>query len=185
MKTDELILAMQQMGAVSTALNTTSWIWGGLTMDICQGKILREHHDLDYLTLRLHELIEPLTLHFQNMGWHVRRLENGDLKIEKDGIKIHAGHVMTLKQEVRWTHNGDLGSLYFPVEWLSQTPKRFQDSEIHVIAPALQYVLLNHPEMLNPAWIPREKDRLAKAYFKTLLEADGVDLDRLKTQIHA
>jgi hypothetical protein len=183
MKTDELIAAMQQVEAFSISLNSTAWIWGGLTMDIYQGKILREHHDLDYLTLHLHELFKPLAEKFQNAGWFAQRLSNGDLKLEKGGVKIHLGH-LSIGQSVRWTHNGSLGSLYFPVEWVVQAARTFCNIEIHVIAPQLQYALLDHPELLNPDWEPREKDRTAKAYFKTWLTSNGIAVEHLRSQIH-
>jgi hypothetical protein len=183
MKADELIAAIQQVQEFSISLNSTSWIWGGLTADVYQGEVLRDHHDLDYLTLNLHDIFTQVTVKFQNAGWLAQPLSNGDLKLEKDGVKVHLGHV-TIGQDVRWTHNGDLGSLYFPVKWLPQAVKKFYDLEVHVIAPQLQYVLLEHPELLNPAWELRNKDRIAKAYFENYLENSGVAVEGLKTQIH-
>ncbi len=47
---------MRLVEGVSRALNTISWIWGGFVTDIYMGQFLREHDDLDYLTLDLHSL---------------------------------------------------------------------------------------------------------------------------------
>ncbi len=55
-----LFEALKLVEDISTALNTTSWIWGGLTADLYQGCFLREHHDLDYLAHGLQGLIEPM-----------------------------------------------------------------------------------------------------------------------------
>jgi hypothetical protein len=183
MKTDALIDTMRQVEAVSASLNSTSWVWGGLMVDIYTGQILREHHDLDYLTLHLHEMLEPLAAQFQNAGWSAHPLSNGDLKLEKDGVKVHLGHLF-IEREVRWTHNGELGALYFPVEWLVPATRKFCDVEVHVVAPQLQYVLLDHPELLNPAWELREKDRIAKDYFTTWLSDNRIAVEHLRSQIH-
>jgi hypothetical protein len=183
MKNTELIATMKQVAEVSAALHSTSWIWGGMVADIYQGQILREHHDLDYLTLHLHELIEPLSSRFEEVGWSTQHLSNGDLKLEKGEVKVHLGHV-AISQDVCWTHNGDLGSLYFPVEWLVQEEKKFYDLCAHAVAPELQYTLLEYPQLLNPDWLPREKDHVAKAYLKTLLEEKNIIVDNLRSKIH-
>ena len=179
----DLLSAMKQVEVTSNALQTTSWIWGGLTLDIYQGYFMRSHHDLDLLTLQLHELVGPLTDRFQADGWQVRRLSNGDLELEKDSTGVQLGNV-SFSREVRWTHNGDIGSLFFPRDWLSQQSRRFYDVEIHVVAPEFQYVLLSHPELLNPQWVLREKDIAARARLKTILETDGITVSKLRTMVH-
>ena len=183
MKTENLLSAMKQVEGFSTALNTTSWVWGGLVVDIYQGRVTREHDDLDYLTLNLHDLIAPMTSMIQGAGWRAQRLENGDIQLEKDKTKIHFGHV-EFSQEVRWTHNGKLGSLYFQMDWLPQQPRHFYNIEVHVVAPEFQYILLEHPELLNPDWKSREKDLDAKAHLRMKLEACGIAIDDLHTRIH-
>jgi hypothetical protein len=183
MMNDEFLAAMKQVEEFSTALKTTSWVWGGLTTDVYEGRFLREHDDLDCLTLNLHTLMQPLANRFQDAGWKSRELVNGDLKLERSGIKIHLGHVV-FSEEVRWTHNGDLGSLYFPVEWLVQKPRPFYSIEVHVVAPELQYVLLDDPHLLNPDWTPREKDLVAKEYLKSWLAINCTATENLRTKIH-
>jgi hypothetical protein len=183
MKNGEFLSAMKQVEAFSTGLHSISWVWGGLTVDIHQGRFLREHHDLDYLTLHLHELVEPLAELFYNTGWQSRRLENADLQIENADLQIHLGHV-EFSGEVRWTHNGESGSLFFPAEWFDQRSKRFYDIDVHVVAPEFQYALLDHPELLNPDLISRDKDLVPKTQFKTMLEARGIATDVLHTRIH-
>ncbi len=173
---------MKQVENFSTELNSTSWVWGGLTADIYRGRLLREHDDLDYLTLRLHELVEPLINMFTDAGWQVRRLENGDLKLEKDPVKIQLGHI-ELSQEVRWTHNGELGSLFFQIDWLIQQPRHFYNIVVHVVAPEFQFGLLEHPELLNPSWRPRVKDLVAKAVLRRILEAKGINVGNLHLRI--
>ncbi len=84
---------------------------------------------------------------------------------KKDGVKVQLGHV-ELGETANWTHNGEEGSLLFPVSWLRF---RFSGMELHVIAPELQYVLKEHPETLNPDWQPREKDILDKKYLRDIL----------------
>ena len=167
--------AMRLVEYVSGSLQTVSWVWGGYSTDIYLGRILREHDDLDYLTLNLHRLQAKIREAFSEHGWQAKNLINGDLKVKKDGVKIHLGNV-EFDEFARWTHNGDKGSLLFPLSWLSRTVVEFYGMKIHVVAPELQYVLKEHPELLNPDWIMREKDILEKEYLRDMLVQQGIEI---------
>jgi hypothetical protein len=107
------ISAMELVESFSKSLKTISWIWGGFTVDIYENRMLREHDDLDYLTLDLHALIPQFSELFANRGWQVNVLENGDLQLKRESIKIHVGHVQ-VSDKARWTHNGEKGSMGLP-----------------------------------------------------------------------
>ncbi len=174
--------AMKLVETFSKNLNTFSWIWGGFTIDIYENQILREHDDLDYLTLNLHSLIPEFVKLFENCGWQTQLLINGDLKIRRSGVKIHMGHV-ELSDNARWTHNGEQGSIWFPQEWLNTNPVIFCGIEIHVVEPQFQYVMLEYPQMLNPNWQWRETDISARKYLKSLLRAKGIHSQSLLQQV--
>lgn len=176
------LLAMALVETYSKSLNSLSWIWGGFTIDIYKNRFLREHDDLDYLTLNLHSLIPQFTKLFENCGWQANLLENGDLKLEREGIKIHLGHV-ELSDKVRWTHNGDKGSIWFPQEWLISKPVSFCGIEVHVVEPEFQYVIFEHPQMLNPNWKHREKDIVARKYLRSCVEGKGITPQALFGQV--
>jgi hypothetical protein len=167
--------AMELVEGVSRSLQTTSWIWGGYTIDVWMGRILREHDDIDYLTLNLYKLKAEITKVFSSHGWQPKDLVNGDLGLKKDNIKVHMGNV-ELGNVARWTHNGEKGALLFPVPWLSVEGVEFYGVEVHVIAPELQYVLKECPELLNPDWILREKDILDKECLRDILLNRKMDI---------
>jgi hypothetical protein len=134
-KSNELYFSvMELVEAYSGKLETTSWIWGGFTVDIYKNRVLREHDDLDYLTLNLHSLIPQFSEMFARCGWQVKVLENDDLKLVRDGIKVHLGHV-EITDKARWTHNGDKGSIWFPSNWLDFQSADFCGIKIHVVKP--------------------------------------------------
>jgi len=175
-------LAMRLVEQCSTSLHTLSWIWGGFTVDILENRMLREHDDLDYLTLNLHSLIPDFIRFFESWDWQTQLLTNGDLKIKRPNIKIHLGHV-EISERVRWTHNGDQGSIWFPPEWLNTTPKKFCDIGVHVVQPEFQYVMLERPQMLDPDWKCREKDITAREYLKNCIESKGICPQSLLEQV--
>lgn len=170
--------AIRLVESVSRSLKTISWIWGGFTTDIYVGRILREHDDLDYLTLNLYSLKSKFAEAFSSHGWQTENVVNGDLRLKKDGIKVHLGNV-ELGDVAKWTHNGEKGSLLFPVLWLGMDVVEFYEMELHVIAPELQYVLKECPELLNPDWLIREKDILEKECLRDILLKKGIDVDSL------
>jgi hypothetical protein len=178
------LASMKMVEAISARLNTLSWIWGGLTADVHVGRWLRPHHDLDYLTLNLHSLAPQAIKLFEDAGWQVQRLSTGDLELNHHGIHVRLGHV-ELAGQAKWTHNGEQGYLCFPAGWLSPEPVQFCGVELHVVEPAFQYVMLEHPEMLNPAWKPRDKDRIAKTQLQAILESARIDAGSLYQQVTA
>ncbi len=173
---------MKLVEGVSRSLRATSWVLGGFVPDIYMGQILREHDDLDYLTLNLRRQKVRLEGAFLACGWQVKGLANGDLKLEKDDIKVQLGNV-ELGEVARWTHNGEKGSLLFPVSWLSVDVIEFYGMEVHVVAPELQYVLKEHPELLNPGWLIREKDTLDRKCLQDMLAKRGIDVSLLHKSV--
>ena len=85
--------AMRLVEHVSQSLGTISWVWGGYTADIYMDRILREHDDVDYLTLNLHPLQSKIVEMFISHGWQTKNLSNGDLSLKKEGVKMHLGNV--------------------------------------------------------------------------------------------
>ena len=178
--------ALEIMGLVeafSEKLETTSWIWGGFTIDVYENHMLREHDDLDYLTLNLHSLILQFSDLFASCGWQSKVLENGDLKITRDDIKVHLGHV-EIADKARWTHNGDKGSIWFPSAWLDFQSVDFCGIELHVVKPEFQFVMLKRPQMLNPDWKLRDKDIAAKEYLSKNIESRGINPHTLIKQVY-
>lgn len=169
------LTTMSLVESVSRSMQTISWIWGGYTTDIYIGKILREHDDIDYLTLNLHQLKPEIAETFLQYRWQTKDLENGDLRLKKGNIKVHLGNV-EMGNFAKWTHNGEKGALLFPVSWLSVETIEFYGMEVHVVAPELQYVLKECPELLNPDWIIREKDVFEKEYLRSILLEKGIDV---------
>lgn len=174
--------AMELVETFSKSLKTTSWIWGGFTIDIYENRILREHDDLDYLTLNLHSLIPKFSELFASDRWQVNVLENGDLKLQRENTKIHLGHV-ELSDKARWTHNGDKGSIWFPATWLNFESVNFCGVEIHVVNPEFQYVMIERPQMLNPNWKHRVKDISAQKYLRSFIEGNEVMPQTLFEQV--
>jgi hypothetical protein len=167
--------AMRLVESLSGWLDTTSWIWGGFATDIYAGRILRDHDDLDYLTLNLCQHRERLAQAFSSHGWQTSIVANGDLKLRKGAVKIELGNV-EIETVATWTHNGEKGSLCFPAAWLDLQVIEFCGIEVHVVASELQYVLKEHPELLNPGWRLREKDLLDRKYLEEILVKKGIDV---------
>lgn len=174
--------AMAFVERVSRSLKTTSWIWGGCSVDICMGRILREHDDIDYLTLNLHRLKSQITETFSGRGRQTKELVNGDLSLKKDNVKVHLGNI-EIESVAKWSHNGEKGSLLFPVSWLSQEVIEIYGMEVHIVAPELQYALKEQPALLNPHWQIREKDILDKEYLQEVLFKGGIDVGTLREMI--
>ena len=182
-KTESIFSVMELVEACSRKLETISWVWGGLTIDIYENRMLREHDDLDYLTLNLHNLIPQLSDLFASCGWQAKVLENGDLKLIREGVKVHLGHV-EIADKARWTHNGDKGSVWFPSDWLNFQLVDFCSIEVHVVKPEFQCVMIERPQMLNPNWTLRDKDIVAQEYLRNHFEKRRINPHVLLEQVY-
>ena len=169
---------MRLVETISNNANTTSYIWGGFTIDVYLGCIIREHHDLDYLTVNLATKHTQISQLFNSYGWETKKVINGDLKATKNDIEIHLGNIQ-INEVVTWTHNGNLGAISFPNHWLNSNPVNFLDVKVHVVEPEFEYAIKNNPHLLNPSWQPREKDLEARQHLKKILEMRHVKMSIL------
>ena len=97
---------MQDIYEVSLACSTTTYIWGGFTADIIEGRFLREHHDLDGFTLNLLDVLPDMTALYKSRGYDVEFNNGFDIlgisrdglhaafnRLETDGVMVHGGSV--------------------------------------------------------------------------------------------
>ncbi|HOG48208.1 MAG TPA: hypothetical protein PLJ35_21230 [Anaerolineae bacterium] len=176
------LAAMRLVERISAELGTTSYVWGGFALDVYEGRVLREHDDIDYLTVDLPALKPQLAGLFAAHGWPAKELSNGDLSPRRHGLKMQLGQI-ALGARVRWTYDGDRGYLEFPLAWLRPHPVRFCGLEVHVVEPELEYVTKCCPQLLNPDWRLREREIAARERLRALLWAKGVDPEALYARI--
>lgn len=111
---------------VSLACSTTTYIWGGFTVDIIEGRFLREHHDLDGFTLNLLDVLPDMTALYKSRGYDVGFNEEFDmLGIARDGLRAAFNRLETDGAMMMWRHIGNDGTVYFPPNWLDDTPRDF------------------------------------------------------------
>ncbi len=179
-----MLAGMALVEQVSASLHTFSWIWGGWVSDIYAGRVLREHHDVDYLMLHLREREDEIAHWFVARGWTALILSNGDLGLRRLSARMELGRVI-LGGEARWMHDGEKGSLWFPRDWLEPEPVPFCGRVVHVVQPELQYVLLEHPELLDPRWKPRPKDLADRENLALLLRQRGMNPASLSASVRS
>ena len=174
--------AMSLIEKISAKLGTTSYIWGGFTIDIYKGQYQRLHHDIDYLTVNLSTLKPEFAKLLKMAKWQVKHIENGDISATKEGLKVHLGNI-SLKKQARWTHNGQKGIICFPLHWLRQRSVSFYGVAVHVVEPEFEYVIKENPKLLNEDWHLREKDLLAQSELTKMLQGKYVNLDMLARRV--
>ena len=179
------LAAMRLIEMQCAALHTVSYIWGGYTLDIYQGRLLREHHDLDYLTMNLDGVKPHLARLFGQRGWLTKELSNGDLAIRSHEVKIQLGNIVEVGHHIRWTHAGPRGYFAFPRHWLRPEPVRFYGADVHVVEPELEYVIKEFRKLLNPDWEAREPDIIEQEQLRAMLQARGIDPESLCAQVVA
>ena len=178
-----LLAGMRLVEAISASVGTISYIWGGFALDIHQGQLLREHSDLDYLTVDLARHKPELAALFARKRWPAKVVSNGDLSPRRSGYRMQLGNITIAGDRVRWTFAGEAGFLEFPRSWLHPGPVRFCGVDVHVVEPEFEYVIKCCPQMFNPDWKARANDDEVRSHIRALLDRRHVDPDELYAQI--
>lgn len=175
--TNRLYLAfLQDIHDVSQACETRTYIWGGFTLDLLAGHLLREHHDLDGFTLNLLDVLPEMTALFGERGYRVTFLEEWHiLRIDRDGLHAAFNRLERDGDTALWRHIGDRGTVYFPYAWLDDAPRAFHGVPVYAAGAELDYALKAEVRLLNPEWRPRERDVLARQALERALADRGID----------
>lgn len=166
---------------VSSAVGTRSYVWGGLVVDVLQGELLRVHHDLDCFTLDLLEHQPTMAHGFRSLGYEITTMEEFQiLRVDRDGVHAAFNPLTLHGDSAVWHHVGRHGRIEFPVAWLDSCPRRFHGTSVYTSGPRFELAIKLHPELLNPEWRVRPKDRAAICQLQVALENAGCsDLDFL------
>lgn len=144
---------------VSCLCGTQTYIWAGMVRDIISGHFLRDHGDVDGFTLNLWELRDDLAALYRQRGYVVSFLEEFHiLRIDRDGVHAAFNRLEVDGDTAMWRHIGDQGTVYFPRQWLVDTPLQFYDVPVLISGIEFEFAIKTHPQLLSPTWHGREKD---------------------------
>jgi hypothetical protein len=167
---------LRDISDVSQACATTTYIWGGLTPDLLEGRFVREHRGVDGFVVNMLALLPQLSAHYEARGYTVQFRDDFDmLGIWKDGRHATFNHLDIDGETALWRHIGREGTLYFPVEWLDQIPRIFYGVPVYCAGLEFDYVLKTNIRMLHAEWHLREQDQDALAYLQHVLAERHID----------
>ena len=167
---------LRDITEVSAACETTTYIWGGFTVDLLEGHFVREHHDLDGFTLNLLDVLPEMMALYTARGYAAAFRDDIDmLTIRKDGLHASFNRLEIDGPIAMWRHIGDEGTVYFPVEWLDATPREFYGVHVYSAGLELDYALKTNIRMTHATWILREQDHVAIAALERMMAQRNLD----------
>lgn len=167
---------LRDIAEVSAACDTVTYIWGGFTLDLFEGRFLREHHDLDGFTRDLLDRLPALSAHYEQRGYTVAFRDDIDmLTIGSEGLHAAFNRLEVDEDIAMWRHIGNEGTVYFPVDWLDAAPRDFYGVPVYSAGLQLDYTLKTHIRMIHAAWELRDKDRATVAHLERALAAHNLD----------
>lgn len=167
---------LQDIYDVSAALETRTYIWGGMVVDILCGEFLRDHHDIDGFVLNLLDVKSDMSALFAERGYTTSYQAEYDLlRIEKGGLHAAFNRLEIDGDLAMWRHVGDCGTVFFPADWLDPTPCCFYGIRTHISGVRFEYAIKTNVHLLNPEWRLRDKDRDAIHILGTELQRSGLD----------
>ena len=176
------LATMALVEALSARLGTLSYLWGGCALDAYEGRILRAHRDIDYMTVGLAGLGPQFAALFREAGWEATWTPNAMVTARTEGIHIALG-ALDLGDEATWWDNGDLGYVRFPAAWLRPQPVDLDGVPVHVVEPEFEYMIKSRPRLLNPDWNLKERHIAARERLREILQARGVDPESLYPRV--
>jgi hypothetical protein len=182
---NDLYLAfLKDIYEVSEACQTVTYIWGGFTMDIVEGRFLREHHDLDGFTFDLLGLLPELIDQYEQRGYTTTFREDIHmLVIAREGLHAAFNRLDIDGEIAMWRHIGEEGTVYFPVTWLDAVPRDFYDTQAYTAGLQLDYTLKTNIRMIHATWELRDKDTAAIAHLEAALAARALDPEQFLRQV--
>lgn len=156
--------------------NSKIYIFAGFTIDIWEKEILRDHHDIDTICLELFNQTNEIVKFFENKGYEIIYVPNGDLKIKKNGFGISMTNCEIIENTARWSPYGVTGSIYFPSEWLADKPCQFNNFSLYTVDKRFEYCLKINPSYFNPDWEPRDHSKSLN-YLKKYLSDENISVE--------
>jgi hypothetical protein len=175
---------LQDIYEISTTLETRTYIWGGMVVDILCGEFLRVHHDIDGFTLNLLSVKSDMATLLSRRGYGAEYADEYDmLTIRKGDLHAALNRLEIDGDTAMWRHVGDQGTVYFPVDWLSPDPRSFYGTSTYISGAEFEYAIKTNVHLLNPEWEPRDKDRFAIRFLSAELDRRGVDKAQVLSSI--
>jgi hypothetical protein len=169
---------------ISRLCSTKTYVWGGLVMDIMEGRFLREHGDIDCFTLNLLEVKETIDELFVCRGYATEFVPGIDMyKVMNNGCHAVFNRLEIDKDTAMWRHIGDKGTLYFPRVWLKDTPMAFYDTSAYVSGIEFEFAIKAKVELLSPEWHLRETDKIALEYYTNALIQQNISSESVLNQV--
>ncbi len=169
---------------VSSEADTKTYIWGGLVIDVEQGKFLREHGDIDGFIEDMMHKLHILKARYAERGYSVEFNEEFNiLKISMNGMHAGFNALDTDGDVAMWRHIGKHGTVFFPFEWLDKYPRKFYDINVYSAGILFDYGFRSIAKRCNPQWKEREKDKSAMVYLEEKIEAAGMDTSMILEKI--
>jgi len=178
------LLFLKDIFEVSAECSTKTYIWGGFTMDILEGRFLREHGDLDGFTENMMSKLDQLTAAYKIRGYHTEFRNDINMLVIRKGDLHAAFNPLDRDGDVAmWRHIGDQGTVYFPYAWLDDVPRSFYGVNVYTSGVCFEYGFRSIVHDLNPEWKEREKDRIAKEYFVAKITEKGLEGKTIRKKI--
>ncbi len=167
---------LRNIGEVSKTCGTRTYIWGGFTIDILEGRFVREHHDLDAFTLNLLDVLPEMTALYTARGYATEFRDDIDmLTIRRDGLHASVNRLEVDGPIAMWRHIGDEGTVCFPADWLDAAPRDFYGVKVYLAGLELDYTLKTNIRMINAVWTLREHDHAAIAVLERMMVERNLD----------
>ena len=168
----DILQCFEDIQSFSNQLSIKSYVWGGYVQDIIEGKILREHGDIDVFIENMDMNIDELIEKFNNAKYKCSYLNDIQmLNLVKNEVKATINPIRFIDKTAIWKHIGEQGFISFPKDWLDKEYRNFYNLSILTAGIEFEYCIRKIIRYMNPNWTGniRDKDIIANAYYEKKL----------------
>ena len=181
---EEYLTFLKRLFEVTEQMPIDLFLWGGLTIDVYSGRILRPHHDIDAFATNLSKYIPELVGNFNDKNYIAKYDDQFNiLKIRSNNYHASIKELVVLKTVAEWKHIGSQDSVYFPSDWLDKEPRTFYGIQLYTSGQRFEYSFKKIACDLNPKWEKREKDIKALEFLTDLLISQSIEIENLLEKI--
>ena len=123
-------------------------------------------------------------MQFLQKGYAVTFLDEIDmLQVKRNGCGAAFNRLEIDNDIAMWRHIGNEGTVFFPVNWLSNTTYNFYDARMLVSGAELEYSIKANVKLLSTVWQPRQKDIESLEYWTNVLKQENINPESLLHEI--
>ena len=183
---ENIVECISKIIDVSNELGVKFYVYGGFVQDIMEGKLLRDHSDINIFMENMDNSIEFILKYLNDNGleadytkhWGFISVGKYYTHLKKDYVRIYISSIEFNQKNAIWKYYGKKGFMCFPKNWLDKKYRMFYNLKILTSGIKFEYCYRILYKYTKDMFYPKdkvEKHILALNYYEQKLREKNIN----------